>query len=127
MRKTRIARITGALLVGGTMLVGTSAAAGAAEGNAEGGEVSYLTLEDCAFYGETLSRGSYGKCVSHVQEWLNTIYHEDLDVDGVYGRATQRAVYRFQERFDMPYDGIVGPMTWAALVEEKGYYERRHR
>ena len=46
-----------------------------------------------------------------------------LYVDGIFGAKTQAAVRGFQQgvAFDVrgfPVDGIVGPLTWQALVTE---------
>lgn len=38
------------------------------------------------------------------------------DLDGVFGPITERAVLAFQGRNDLVQDGIVGPLTWGALV-----------
>jgi hypothetical protein len=40
-----------------------------------------------------------------------------LDVDGLFGRDTEGAVKRFQREQGLDDDGIVGPLTWAALLE----------
>ncbi|HLK04847.1 MAG TPA: peptidoglycan-binding protein [Candidatus Acidoferrum sp.] len=39
-----------------------------------------------------------------------------LTVDGVFGRDTEAAVIRFQNEHGLASDGIVGPITWAALT-----------
>jgi Transglycosylase SLT domain/Putative peptidoglycan binding domain len=39
-----------------------------------------------------------------------------VGIDGVYGRATQQAVRRFQSRAALAVDGIVGPATTRALA-----------
>lgn len=36
--------------------------------------------------------------------------------DGDFGSNTQSAVYAFQRRKGLAYDGIIGPATWAALL-----------
>ena len=41
---------------------------------------------------------------------------EALDVDGDFGPATDRWVRGFQEAVGVAVDGIVGPVTWRALV-----------
>lgn len=41
-----------------------------------------------------------------------------VQVDGYFGKATQEMVERFQERYNLVADGIVGPHTWAALDTE---------
>jgi peptidoglycan hydrolase-like protein with peptidoglycan-binding domain len=50
---------------------------------------------------------------------LQTILSQDglsLDVDGVFDRATESAVKRFQSENDLMTDGVAGPLTWAALT-----------
>jgi hypothetical protein len=39
-----------------------------------------------------------------------------LEADGLFGRDTESAVKRFQREHDLDDDGIVGPLTWAALL-----------
>ena len=38
-----------------------------------------------------------------------------LEVDGVFGKHTRGAVMVFQQTHGLGADGIVGPLTWAAL------------
>lgn len=40
-----------------------------------------------------------------------------LEEDGLFGRETEDAVKRFQREHGLYDDGIVGPLTWAALLE----------
>jgi peptidoglycan hydrolase-like protein with peptidoglycan-binding domain len=42
-----------------------------------------------------------------------------LAVDGLFGRDTESAVKRFQREHDLDDDGLVGPLTWAALLGTK--------
>jgi hypothetical protein len=39
-----------------------------------------------------------------------------LEADGLFGRDTESAVKQFQREHDLDDDGIVGPLTWAALL-----------
>ncbi|AEV84714.1 N-acetylmuramoyl-L-alanine amidase [Actinoplanes sp. SE50] len=71
-------------------------------------------------------RGSEGDAVRGVQEEfqyrnLSGIPGNGLAVDGIFGPRTEAAVRAFQTAVhaDVPtltVDGIVGPMTWQALV-----------
>ena len=62
-----------------------------------------------------LRYGSRGQCVVQLQLTLNVLFDEGLRLDGSYGPSTTAAVYRVQARYGLPYDGICGPRTWAAL------------
>ncbi len=53
--------------------------------------------------------GSRGPAVRALQRRLH------VRVDGVFGRVTRRAVYRFKVRHHLAHDGVVGPRVWRAL------------
>lgn len=54
--------------------------------------------------------------VMKVQERLNQLgYKPKLDVDGIFGSLTEKAVKWFQKKKGLVVDGIVGPVTWKAL------------
>lgn len=70
----------------------------------------------------TISLGSSGGLVSRLQFMLNYIaqfYAEvpEIAQDGSFGSGTRNAVIAFQERFDLPPDGVVGPATWERIYE----------
>lgn len=55
-----------------------------------------------------------GDDVRAVQEALST-FDKAIRADGVFGRKTEDAVSRFQKKYGLAADGIVGPATRAAL------------
>lgn len=71
--------------------------------------------------GYPLRRGDSGDAVTVIQRELNTISRNypaipRVDVDGIFGESTERAVRTFQEIFDLTPDGVVGIGTWNRLV-----------
>ena len=66
--------------------------------------------------GPTLSEASRGSDVRRLQVILVMIKSLDVfGIDGVFGSKTQDAVKSFQQGNNLAADGIVGPLTWAAL------------
>ena len=57
----------------------------------------------------TLRRGAKGEPVERIQTILG------ITVDGDFGPKTEAAVRQFQRDNHLVPDGIVGPLTWAAL------------
>jgi peptidoglycan hydrolase-like protein with peptidoglycan-binding domain len=39
-----------------------------------------------------------------------------VQIDGIFGPQTEQAVRGFQDALDITVDGVVGPVTWRALV-----------
>jgi peptidoglycan hydrolase-like protein with peptidoglycan-binding domain len=66
----------------------------------------------------TLSQGDTGPDVRWAQYRLVRQTLSYTDIDGVFGPVTLRGVKLFQESFDLVADGIIGPLTWAALQGE---------
>ena len=74
----------------------------------------------------TVGQGSRGDAVRAVQDQINFRNLKNghtLDVDGVFGPQTRRAVIAFQQIMaldikGLSVDGIVGPQTWPPLVNE---------
>lgn len=66
----------------------------------------------------TVRKGSKGETVKTLQTILNEVDNAGLVVDGSFGSATRSAVKAFQEANNLKVDGIVGPATWAALLEK---------
>jgi len=68
-----------------------------------------------------VSKGSEGDAVRGVQEEfafrnLSGDPSKGLRVDGIFGPKTDAAVRGFQDAVGLDADGIVGPLTWRALV-----------
>ena len=59
--------------------------------------------------------------VKELQELLNADGF-DLGVDGLFGRNTESAIKRFQREQGLDDDGVVGPRTWAALLQTEPTY-----
>jgi len=71
--------------------------------------------------GYPLRRGDSGDPVTIIQRELSTISRNypaipRVDVDGIFGETTERAVRTFQQIFGLTPDGIVGEATWNRLV-----------
>jgi len=64
--------------------------------------------------GRLLKYGTQGGDVRQVQELLH------ISADGIFGRNTRSAVLAFQQANGLAVDGIVGPITWSALVSQIG-------
>ncbi|WP_448628540.1 peptidoglycan-binding domain-containing protein [Geodermatophilus sp. URMC 64] len=74
----------------------------------------------------TVRRGSEGDAVRGVQEEFQFRNEsgdpsKGLQIDGIFGPKTEQAVRGFQQALSTDYpevtvDGIVGPVTWRALV-----------
>ena len=68
-----------------------------------------------------VQRGSQGDAVRGVQEEfqfrnLSGDPSQGLQIDGIFGPQTDAAVRGFQQALAVDVDGIVGPITWRALV-----------
>lgn len=57
----------------------------------------------------TVKRGSKGKSVKAIQEYLG------LSVDGVFGTKTEETLKRWQHHNDLTPDGIAGPKTYQKM------------
>ncbi|MBQ8202213.1 MAG: peptidoglycan-binding protein [Clostridia bacterium] len=65
-----------------------------------------------------LRRGDRGSDVKELQRNLRSLGY-DLEIDGIFGPMTECCVRSFQGTHGLAQDGIVGPMTWAALGGEQ--------
>ncbi len=65
-----------------------------------------------------LRRGSRGSTVEKLQALLNAVSDARLVEDGDFGAGTDAAVRAFQRKRHLVDDGIVGRLTWKALLDE---------
>ncbi|MGQ4496695.1 C40 family peptidase [Dermabacteraceae bacterium P13101] len=65
-----------------------------------------------------VSYGARGEAVKQVQEKL-VASGASIQVDGVFGPSTLRAVRSFQSDANLFVDGVVGKNTWSALLDAK--------
>ena len=71
--------------------------------------------------GTILRIGSQGDNVRVIQEYLSFISDSypaipNVPVTGVFGNQTEAAVRAFQTSFDLPVNGVVGPITWGLIA-----------
>jgi g-D-glutamyl-meso-diaminopimelate peptidase len=64
---------------------------------------------------QTLRFGDKGLFVQYLQTALLRAGEEPGEVDGIFGRRTERALFRLQERYGVRSDGVADRLTWAAL------------
>ena len=60
--------------------------------------------------------GSSGEAVTTLQTELNAQGYDCGEVDGIFGQNTLNAVIAFQTANGLAADGIVGELTWGALL-----------
>ncbi len=82
-------------------------------------------LSNTAFASPTLSRNSRGDDVLTLQKKLYMIGYDITELDGVYGKETERAVAAFQHDHKISVTGIVTNVTWRALRKAKEKKGRR--
>lgn len=63
---------------------------------------------------QTIKKGASGKDVEQLQQLLCQRGYK-IGVDGIFGKATDEAVRKFQEDNGLTADGIVGQQTWEML------------
>lgn len=92
----------------------TTPAEWGAIGAAGGSRVLPAAVPDIEY--PLLKFGARGDLVVWAQERLLTAGAE-LEVNGIFERATRRAVRAFQEAHGLPVDGQLGTGTWAQLID----------
>ncbi|WP_053284769.1 peptidoglycan-binding domain-containing protein [Clostridium botulinum] len=65
-----------------------------------------------------LKKGSRGDYVICLQNGLTLMCIDPNGHDGIFGAGTENAVIRFQKKFGLDADGIVGQATWEKLKDQ---------
>jgi peptidoglycan hydrolase-like protein with peptidoglycan-binding domain len=65
----------------------------------------------------TIRLGATGDVVKRLQRALRRTPNEGLKVDGVFNAQLETAVKEFQQGAGLVADGVVDPLTWAALPD----------
>ena len=65
----------------------------------------------------TIRVGTTGRAVRRLQRALRRTPNLSITVDGTFSPQLEAAVKAFQEAAGLTVDGIVGPLTWAALPD----------
>lgn len=65
-------------------------------------------------------RGSVGVAVTAAQTHLEAHGYSPGRIDGRFGSRTEVAAKAFQRSAGLTADGIIGPVTWAALIPDSG-------
>lgn len=64
---------------------------------------------------QVLRLGDRGPYIQYLQTALTRSGEEPGEIDGIFGRRTERALIRLQDRFGIRSNGIVDQLTWIAL------------
>ena len=100
----RLVAVAALVLPLGELAAGTAAAADAP------------TTTVRAVTGPVIRLGARGTAVRTLQRRLTALRYWVGPVDGVFGDATQQAIYALQKSARLAPDGVVGPATWRALA-----------
>ena len=82
----------------------------------------YQNYIEQVYPGRFLVLGDEGRAVRQLQENIRAIAARDpaiptVEVDGVFGPATQRAVLALQRQQGIDQSGAVGPVLWTRVAE----------
>lgn len=71
-------------------------------------------------YSRTMYFGHKGEDVLNLQKALNKMGYYNFDIDGIYGKITEKAVIDFQIDHKIRIDGLAGPETQKYVSNNSG-------
>ena len=80
------------------------------------GRVTWINIDEADQSHPVLRTGSTGLPVRRLQSRMSAVGFNTGGVNGHFGAKTETAVKKLQQHFRLTVDGIVGPITWQALV-----------
>lgn len=81
------------------------------------GKNTWAKLNNLNPQNTVLRLGSYGMEVKYLQQKLLSKLYDPGTIDGIFGSKTEDAVKAFQLENGLNPDGIVGKLTWAAIMD----------
>jgi peptidoglycan hydrolase-like protein with peptidoglycan-binding domain len=72
------------------------------------------TVYQCIQQQPVLQVGNRGQCVAALQGFLN-LWVTPIDIDGIFGGNTKKAVVKYQKAAGLGQDGVVGAQTWKSI------------
>ncbi len=92
--------------------------------NADGvvGRVTWINIDESDQSHPVLRAGSTGLPVRRLQSRMSAVGFDTGGVDGRFGAATEAAVKKLPQDFNLNADGVVGPQTWDVVdaLENEG-------
>ncbi|MBZ8179008.1 MAG: peptidoglycan-binding protein [Oscillatoria sp. PMC 1051.18] len=87
--------------------------------NEDENQATVATSSSAAVTLPILREGMRGPAVTQLQQRLRTLGFLEGLADGDFGTETLAAVKAAQEKFGLEIDGVVGPATWRALLNQR--------
>lgn len=86
------------------------------------GRVTWINIDEIDQSHPVLRAGSTGLPVRRLQSRMSAVGFDTGGVDGRFGAATEAAVKKLQQDFNLSADGVVGPQTWKVVdaLENEG-------
>lgn len=76
-----------------------------------------FTTVTTPYPGYVLGLGSTGNDVRFIQSYMSAVPGmTPVKIDGIFGSGTQALVRAFQNQVQLKADGLVGRLTWAAMI-----------